>query len=188
MRNYRRPRCSVPQPESTPTPGSSRFAGQPMAPCGSSLPRPPTKRAIPTTRDASANAAVAAVVNGTHVPPAGSFNRCFANVEALALVRATRNDCAGFESADIEASSSPTWQSWARSLSRVDLTSLRNWHDGAVRTRTRLHFRAGRNEALCACPYCGHARASARNFWEECPRFDCIRSALELEVSIPLAR
>ena len=107
-------------------------------------------RAITAAQNASANAAVAAVANGTHVPPAGSFNpaspagahalRFFARVQALALVSASRNDCAGFESADIEASSSPTWQSWVRSLSSVDRTSLRIWSGGAVRTPTRRHF------------------------------------------------
>ena len=91
-------------------------------------------RAIEAAQKASAEAASAAIANGTQVPPTGSFDpassagahalRVCARVQALASVRASRNDCAGFESADIEASSSPTWQSWVRSLSSVDRTSL----------------------------------------------------------------
>ena len=69
----------------------------------------------------------------------------------------------------------------------VDRTSLRIWRGGAVRTPTRWHFRAVGNAKLCACPFCGHARASARHFWQECHRLDAMRSELELEYGIQTA-
>ena len=69
-------------------------------------------------------------------------------------------------------------------MSSVDRTSLRIWRGGAVRTPTRRHFRAVGDATLCACPFCGHARASARHFWQECLRLDAMRSELELEFGI----
>ena len=151
-------------------------------------------RAISAAEKASANTAIVAVANSTPVPPAGSFDpaspagahalRVCARVQALAAVRVSRNDCDGFDSADIEASSSAAWQAWMHSLSSDDRTSLRIWRGGAVRTPTRRHFRAGGDMKLCACPFCGHARASARHFWQECPRLDAMRHELEVEYGI----
>jgi len=105
----------------------------------------------------------------------GHALRVAARVCALSLLPRTgrkdaRHDEAGLEEADVEAGSHTAWKAWVRSLDRDDSVLLRIWRCGAVRTPTRTRHRSLNNEAKCA--WCDCLQASARHFWQECPRFE----------------
>ena len=117
--------------------------------------------------------------------------RVAARVKALQLrphrARGGRKDSEGLEQADVEALSHPTWKKWVKSLDEDDRRCLRIWRGGAIYTPTRRYSsRAGQSEDVrAACSWCGHTRASARHFWQDCVHYEAIRCDLEVEYGIP---
>ena len=82
-----------------------------------------------------------------------------------------RHDEDGIGEIDLAAQSAQPWAQFRRSLGRFDAILLSVWRGGAVCTPTRRRGPAAPGGA-CVCPFgCGHAQASARHFWAECPRF-----------------
>ena len=118
--------------------------------------------------------------------------RVAARVKALGLrpknARVARGDCEGLTEADVEAMSHPKWKRWIKTLDEEEKTRLRVWRGGATSTPTRrFSCRRGQtsDDPRAACRWCSHPRASARHFWQECPRFNALRGELEVEHDVP---
>jgi hypothetical protein len=88
-----------------------------------------------------------------------------------------RNDDDGLEHADVEVLSTPTWQSWVRSLDARKRGALRIWRSGAVMSPARLQSMRKPD-----CPWCGATMASARHLWADCYRFQPLRDQLQADV------
>ena len=107
---------------------------------------------------------------------AGHGLRVVARALALTLVRRTRADAEGCHDIDLEAQSHPRWKLWRSKLSAAARTNLDIFRGGAVKTKSRRYWNYGR--AFCRCP-CGHAVASSRHLFQECPRLDADRRRLQ---------
>ena len=92
----------------------------------------------------------------------------------------SRNDADGLECIDIEAQSELVWKVWCKMLTPEKRAFLSVWRAGAIHTPTR-RWKEGEQTR---CPYCAAARASARHFWAECPRFSAYREAMQQDYGI----
>ena len=102
--------------------------------------------------------------------------RIVARALALGLVRRTRADAEGCDDIDLEAQSHPQRKHWRSKLSAAARTHLDIFRGGAVKTQSRRYWNHGR--ACCQCS-CGHAVASSRHLFQECPRLDADRRRLQ---------
>ena len=108
-----------------------------------------------------------------------------ARVRALSRIKPTRADSEEADDVDVEAQSHPAFTAWSRSLQGQEAAFLRVFRGGAIKTPTRRYWQRGAPAQL-ACR-CGHATASARHYFSECPLFADLRRQLGREYSIPPA-
>ena len=115
----------------------------------------------------------------------GHLLRVTAGVRALSRIKQTRADSEGADDVDIEAQSHPAFTAWSRSLQGQEAAFLCVFRGGASKTPTRRYWQRGAPAQL-ACRR-GHAAASARHYFSECPLFADLRRQLGREYSIPPA-
>ena len=140
--------------------------------------------------------------------------RVAARAQVLQERAGKRNGCArydeeGLAAVDIAAQSESAWTKWRRKLTLEERSMLSIWRGGAVKTRTRLHFKEAQGASekaaavargdvsargtpvrpgvlkLIQCSFGCKAEESARHLWAECPRYEGCRKALEEEYNIP---
>ena len=107
----------------------------------------------------------------------GHALRVAARVLALAKVQRSRFDSEGVEQVDLEVQSS-LWKRWCRSLSPPDLTALKVWRGGAVKTHTRRWYLRDASRQGCTC---GAAEGSATHRFAECPELAPLRARLSTQ-------
>jgi hypothetical protein len=119
-------------------------------------------------------------------PAGGHAARVCARVAALGQISSTRFDSEGADLIDVEVQSAPAWRKWVAGLTASQRSRLSVWRGGAVFSPTRRWFGSGPPGASC-CSFCGCVDASARHYFEECPRFDADRRSIGFEFGIGAA-
>ena len=112
----------------------------------------------------------------------GHALRVAARVLTLAKVQRSRFDSEVVEQVDLEVQSDAAWKRWCRSLSPPDLTALKVWRGGAVKTHTRRWYLRDASRQGCTC---GAAEGSARHRLAECSELAALRARLSTQFAIP---